>query len=180
MRLVLTESIATNKSVTPNFKENVNETCVKYLGAPVSKTELGMEHRTCEYEDSLYLKGALDLEHMFKRWVGGYRRVGQCVFLPSLNKNNISRDVPELAELCFPPFGFIFFARFFFFSRKTARGCSAHFRLHSNAGFIQKSKKMKSLSRKVVAFVFIAKQELKEHVDLFKPVQNQIKHVVSV
>lgn len=75
-----------------------------------------MEHRTCEYEDSLYLKGALDLEHMFKRWVGGYRRVGQCVFLPSLNKNNISRDVLELAELCFPPFGFIF-GKVFFFSR---------------------------------------------------------------
>lgn len=86
-----------------------------------------MEHRTCEYEDSLYLKGALDLEHMFKRWVGGFRRVGQCVFLPSLNKNNISLDVLELAELCFPPL-------FFFFPRKTARGCSAHFRL-------QKSKK---------------------------------------
>lgn len=65
-----------------------------------------MEHRTCEYEDSLYLKGALDLEHMFKRWVGGYRRVGQCVFLPSLNKNNISRDVLELARALFPTIRF--------------------------------------------------------------------------
>lgn len=113
-----------------------------------------MEHRTCEYEDSLYLKGALDLEHMFKRWVGGFRRVGQCVFLPSLNKNNISLDVLELAELCFPPLVFFFRGKPLEDARRTFDS--------------RKAKNEVYLAR--FWLLFIARQELKEHVYLFKPV----------